>query len=135
MVAAVALAAAASVVKGVAGFQAGKANAQAARAEARGQINAGVAQEADIRAQARRSAGQAIAATGANGGGLGTGSALDLLREVQLESGLDRLRVRREAANRAAGLRAQAANSKRQGLFDLVGGVIGAGSAIAGGGK
>lgn len=132
--AAVALQAAGSLVKGAAGFQAGKANARAARAEAASAIRAGVAEEADIRARARRVAGEALAAQGANGGGLGTGSALELLRETVLESELDRMRVRRAAANRAAGLNAQARLARRQGAFDLIGGIVGAGGAIAGSG-
>jgi len=125
------IAAVGSVVKGVGGFQAGKANAYAARAEARAATQEGVAQEADIRAQARRAAGEAVAAIGANGGGLGTGSALDLLRETALESGLDLLRVRRGAANKAMGLEAQAKNYRRQGAFDLVGGLLQAGATAA----
>lgn len=120
-----------SLLKGASSFQAGKANARMLRAEARSNIVAGVAEEADIRAQARRTAGQAIAAMGANGTGLGTGSAIDLLREVELESGLDQLRVRRSAANRAASLRAQASAAKRQGIFDLIGAGLEAGAAGA----
>ncbi len=71
---------------------------------------------------------------GANGGQLGTGSAVDLLREVELESGLDQLRVRRAAANRAATLRAQARQAKRQGIFDLVDAGLEAGAKAARGG-
>ncbi len=123
-----------ALLKGASGFQAGKANARMLRAEAQSNIVAGVAEEADIRAQARRTAGEAVAAMGANGVQLGTGSAIDLLREVELESGLDQLRVRRAAANRAASLRAQASQAKRQGIFDLVGGVMEAGAAAFSGG-
>lgn len=123
-----------SLLKGASAFQAGKANARMLRAEARSNIAAGVAEEADIRAQARRTAGEAVAAMGANGVQLGTGSAIDLLREVELESGLDQLRVRRAAANRAASLRAQASQAKRQGIFDLLGGVMEAGAAAFGSG-
>lgn len=128
-----ALKGAGALVQGISGFQAGKANQRLARREARGAVNAGVAQEADIRAQARRTAGEAIASMGANGGGLGTGSALDLLQESILESELDRLRVRRGAANQAAGLRYQGRIAMRQGIFDAVGGAISAASSVAGG--
>jgi hypothetical protein len=123
-----------ALLKGASGFQAGKANARMLRAEAQSNIVAGVAEEADIRAQARRTAGEAVAAMGANGVQLGTGSAIDLLREVELESGLDQLRVRRAAANRAASLRAQASQAKRQGIFDLIDAGLEAGAKAAGGG-
>ncbi len=129
-----AMGAAGSLISGMAGFQAGKGNARLRRAEAKGALNEGVAQEADIRAQARRSAGEALAAMGANGGGLGEGSALDVLREGALESELDRLRVRRGAANKAASLNFQAKMAKRQGAFDMMAGVMNAGKALIGGG-
>jgi len=117
-----------AALKGIAGFQAGKTNARMAKREAQGALVAGVAQEADIRQDARRSAGEAITAMAANGGGLGTGSALTMLREIELESGLDRLRVRGAAANRAAGLKVEGELSKRRGIFDA----LAAGTDIAG---
>ena len=123
------------LLQGAAGFQAGKTNAKLARREAQGTLSAGVAQEADIRLQARRAAGEAITMMAANGGGLGEGSALTMLREVELESGLDRLRVRTAAQNRAAGLEVEAQLAKKRGIFDLATGVIdAAGSAFGGGG-
>jgi hypothetical protein len=123
-----------SIVKGLGGFQAGKANAKMARAEAKGKLRAGVAQDDDIRRDARRAAGEAVAAMGANGASLGTGSALDVLRDIEVESGIDRLRVKAGARNEAEALNAQARLYKRQGAWALVSGVFDAAAAAAGGG-
>lgn len=123
-----------AVVGGLSGFMAGKANARLARAEAKAAIRTGVAQDDDIRMAARRTAGEAVAAMGAAGGGLGTGSATDVLREIEIESGLDRLRVKADASNRAAALNYQARIAKRQGAFELLGGFMEAGAQVAKGG-
>jgi hypothetical protein len=122
------------LVKGVSGFMAGKANAKLMRAEARAAIRTGVAQDDDIRMEARRTAGEAIAGMGANGGGMGSGSALDALREIEVESGLDRLRVKADAHNKSAALNYQARLAKRQGAFELLGGIMDAGAAAVGAG-
>jgi hypothetical protein len=132
--AATALQSGGGLVKGVSGFMAGKANARLARAEAAGAVRTGVAQDDEIRLAARRTAGEAIAAMGAAGGGLGSGSALDVLREIEVESGLDRLRVKADAKNRAGALNYQARIAKRQGALELLGGVMEAGAQAAGGG-
>lgn len=121
-----------ALVQGIGGLQAGKANARLARAEAKAALREGVARDDEIRRAARRAAGEAIAAMGANGVDLGTGSALDALREIEVESGLDRLRAKAEAQGRASALRYQAKVYKRQGAFQLLGGLLGASSAAAG---
>jgi hypothetical protein len=123
-----------ALVRGASGFMAGKANARLARAEADAAVRTGVAQDDDIRMAARRTAGEAVAAMGAAGGGLGSGSALDVLREIEVESGLDRLRVKADAKNRAGVLNYQARIYKRQGAFELLGGFMDAAAAAAGGG-
>lgn len=123
-----------SLIRGIAGFQSGKANARMARAEADGALRQSVAQDDAIRAQARRTAGEAVAAMGATGGGLGSGSALDVLRDIELESGLDRLRVKAEGANKASSLRAQASLYKRQGAWNLMAGVADAATSVLTGG-
>lgn len=123
-----------TLAKGVSGFMAGKANAKLLRAEARAAVRTGVAQDDDIRLEARRTAGEAIAGMGANGGGMGTGSALDALREIEVESGLDRLRVKADAHNKSASLNYQARLAKRQGAFELLGSALEAGASALGGG-
>lgn len=123
-----------SLVRGLGGFQAGKVNAKMARAEADAKLRAGVAQDDEIRLQARRAAGEAVAAMGANGGGLGTGSALDTLRDIEIESGIDRLRVKRQASNEASALRTQARLYRSQGAWNLLGSAFEAGAQAMGGG-
>lgn len=123
-----------SLVRGIAGFQSGKANARAARAEANAALRTGVARDDEIRLQARRTAGEAIAAMGAGGGQLGSGSALDVIRDIELESGLDQLRVRTEAQNTYNARNFQARLYRRQGAWNLLGGVMSAGDAFVGGG-
>ena len=123
-----------SIIKGMAGFQAGKANARRAQAEADASLRQGVAEDDDIRATARRTAGEAIAAMGANGGAIGTGSALDALRDIELESGLDRLRVKTQARNNFEAKQMQASLQKRQGAWNLLSSVAETASAFAGGG-
>lgn len=122
-----------SLIRGIGGFQAGKANARMARAEADAALRTGVAQDDDIRARARAAAGEAIAAMGANGGGIGTGSAIDVLRQIELESGLDRLRVKANAMNLSEARNAQAKLYKRQGAWNLIGSVVDGAGAVAGG--
>ena len=124
-----------NLVRGIGGFQAGKANARMARAEANAALRGGLAQSDDIRREARRVAGEAVAAMGASGGGLGSGSALDVLRDIEVESGLDRLRVQTDARNRSESLNAQARLYRRQGAWNLLGSVVDSASSFAGGGS
>ena len=123
-----------ALLRGASGFMAGKSNARLARAEAQAAVRTGVAQDDEIRMAARRTAGEAIAAMGAAGGGLGQGSALEVQREIDVESGLVRLRVKADARNRAGALNYQARIYKRQGAFELLGGFMDAGAAAVGGG-
>jgi hypothetical protein len=123
-----------ALMQGIAGFQAGKANARMARAEANAALRQGVAQDDEIRSTARRTAGEAIAAMGANGGQIGTGSALDAMRDIELESGLDRLRVKTQAKNTYAAKQAQSRLYQRQGGWQLLASATDAASAFMGGG-
>ena len=123
-----------SLIKGIGAFQAGKANARMADAEAQGALRQGVAEDDDIRMRARQTAGEAIAAMGANGGQLGTGSALDAMRDIELQSGLDRLRVKAQAQNAFEGKKAQASLYRKQGAFQLLASIADSASAFAGGG-
>lgn len=129
-----ALQAGGGLIRGIAGFQTGKANARFARAEARAAVRQGVAESDDIRMQARRVAGEAIAAMGGHGAQIGTGSALDVLRDIEVESGLDRMRVQARAHNTAQARNAQAKLYRRQGAWNLIAGVADGAAAMAGGG-
>lgn len=126
------IAAGASIVKGVGGYMAGRANKKAADAQARSEINASTAQESQIRQQARAKMGQQIAGQWGNGLEGGTGSALDALAQSQIEAALDVMEVRKQGVSQYQALRAQGKQAARQGAFDLAGGLLGAASSVSG---
>lgn len=128
----VALAVGSSVMKGVAGYEAGRKNRNNAYAQAREQENLGVATEARIRDGARMQMGDQIAAQFSNGFMGGSGSALDALTQSQINAAMDALNVRREAASKAASLRASGDMAMSEGRMALVGSLFDAGSSIVG---
>jgi hypothetical protein len=104
-----------------AGAKADEANAN--RAELEGALEA----EAIARAE-RAASGEALAAVGANRAGVGTGSALDLLRQNAIEREYSILSRRYSASTEAAGLRAAAAQKRQAAKFALFGGAMRAGA-------
>lgn len=127
-----ALAVGGALLKGASAWSAAKANARALEGQADEEQNAGAAQERDIRVQSRAAIGEQVAAQASNGFMGGTGSALDSLRESQINAALDVLRIRREASVKATTLRTQAKNVRRQGAFSAAGALIGAASSAIG---
>lgn len=127
-----ALAVAGPIIKGIGAYSASRANARALEAQATETLNAGAAQEADLRVSARAAIGEQVAAQASNGFMGGTGSALDTLRESQINAALDVLRIRRDASVKASTLQSQAKEVRRQGVFSAAGALIGAGSAAIG---
>lgn len=123
------LAVAGALAKGVGGLMAGNANSKALKRQANAEIGVGVAEEARIRDAARAAMGEQSAAQWSNGMTGDSGSALDALAESRINAAMDRLEIRRRAQIRAAELRAQGKQAKREGQFALLEGVIGAGSA------
>ena len=119
-----------SLIKGVAGYRAGKYNKQLAYNEATNSERDGTVQEARVRDAARRAMGDQISAQFSNGFQGGTGSALDALRESQINATLDALTIRRDAAARARAQRVQGDQAKRAGNNALLEGIFGAGSSI-----
>lgn len=115
-----------SVVQGIGGYSAGKYNRDAAYNTAIEEENAGVAEEARIRAAARQAIGQQVTSQGENGFAQGTGSALDALAESQINAAFDALQVRQQAARRARAMRAQGdlemAKGKNALMTSLLGG-------------
>lgn len=120
-----------SIVQGIGGYKAGKVNARALKAQAREELVAGNLQEQRVRDAARVQIGEQIGAQFSNGLMGGSGSALDALRESQINMALDALEIRRQAQAKAAALRAEAKSAKREGVFGLVSGVLGAGARYA----
>lgn len=104
--------------------QAGVDRENARLTETQGEISA---EEAARRARAVQ--GESIAALAGNGVALGTGSALDLLRQNAIEAETDILNRRYEAAGRAASLRTDANQKKAAARGALFGGVLRAGAA------
>lgn len=117
------------IIQGIGGFKAAQANAAGLDAQAWEEQQAAVAQEADLRAQARAAIGEQLAAQFSGGIEGGTGSPLDYLRESQINAALDVLRIRREGTVKAQTLKKQASAARTQGYFALASGLLGAGSA------
>ncbi|GGD73870.1 hypothetical protein [Croceicoccus mobilis] len=134
MVAAIpaALAVGGRVIQGIGAYQAGKANSKALMAERRDTMREGADRELQSRAEARSKIGEQVAASFANGFEGGSGTALNALKQSQINAAMDVLTIRRETQGRAAGLKAQAKQEKRRGKFALIEGILSAGSAAAG---
>lgn len=126
------LAAAGPIIEGIGRYKAGRANARALEAQAVEEANAGAAQELDLRKQAREAIGQQVAAQFSGGFMGGTGSALDSLRESQINAALDVLRIQREGQVKVQTLKKQAGVQRSQAGFALASGLIGGASAALG---
>lgn len=126
-----ALQAAGNVINGVGSYEAGKANRKVANMNALDAEREGVQDEARIREAARAAMGEQVAAQGSNGFQIGSGSALDALRQSQINATLDALAARRQAAARARAIRYQGAQAYAQGRNALTVGMIGAASSLA----
>lgn len=123
-----AMQAAGNLIGGAASYENGKYNQGLAETEAVEAERAGTAEEARVREAARAQIGEQLAAQGANGFAMGTGSALDALQQSQINAALDAMQVRQEAAGRARAARVQGAIARAQGNNDLVKGMFGAAS-------
>lgn len=132
MQAALPLMVAGSLLKGVAGFQAGQYNADVLGNRAHEEELLGQAEQERIRMAGRAATGKQAAGLAESGFTAGVGSARTLLEESLIQQELDISTSRRNATGRAAGLRSQAKMQKRQAVGALVGSAIGAASTIAG---
>lgn len=90
----------------------------------------GALDEAQVARDARAASGEAIAQQGAAGIELGTGSALEMLRQNAINAEFDKLTIRNRAAGEAAGMRSQAKQLKKQATATMIGSVISAGSSV-----
>lgn len=121
-----------NIVKGVGGFMSARHNSKVLKKGAIEEENTANAQVLRVREDARRAIGQQLAGQFSNGFEGGSGSAIDALTESQVNAALDALTIRRDAAFKAAGMRSEAKNQRRQGWFSLAEGLLGAGSSAAG---
>lgn len=122
------VAAAGSLVQGVAGLRAGNANAKRLNLQADEERRTAAARVRQIKDEGRSVIGEQLAAQVSGGFAGGTGTALDALRQSQIEVALDVLETRRQGEYAARSLTTQARDAKRQGRFALLQGVLGAGS-------
>lgn len=116
-----------NILKGVAAFGAGNANAAALRGQARMARDQGYRDEEAQRREASLLAGSQAAAAAQAGGGTG-GTVAGVIEQSAVMAELDALNIRYGASNRARGLLAEASAAKRQGIGGLV-----KGSFLAGG--
>lgn len=124
-----ALAIAGPLISGVSGKIAGDKNAKRLNAQAREVELSSLADRTRLREEARAAIGEQLAAQVSNGLEGGSGTALDALRQSQIEAALDVMEMRRQGEMEARSLRTAAKDAKRAGNFALLEGVIGAGSA------
>jgi hypothetical protein len=120
------------LVKGIGGIAAGRQQQQALVEQGRQQNIAGNLQATRIREQARRAIGEQIGGQFANGFEGGSGSALDALTESQINSTLDTLQTRRDAATKAASLYTQGNMARKQAGWDLASNLVGTGADLYG---
>lgn len=126
------IAAAGALAQGVGGFMAGNADKKAAYGQAREEELAAQAEIRASREAARGRIGELLASSASNGMEGGSGTALDALRESQINAALDAMELRRQGDLKARALRTQGDNRQREGRFALLSGVLGAGSSYLG---
>lgn len=119
--------------EGKAGYKSGMYDAAVAEENARLATLDGAMRESAIRREGRQIDGEMIAAMGASGVQLGTGSALEVLRESAYNNELDALTERYNAAAEARGYRLDAARSRAGAKDARKAGFLRAGAAILGG--
>lgn len=124
-----ALAIAGPLISGVGRMSAANANARRLDAQAAEERRSGVEDRNRLREDVRAAIGTQLAAQVSNGLEGGSGTALDALRQSQIEGALDVLELRRQTEMRARSLNVQAKDQRREGRFALLEGVIGAAAA------
>lgn len=120
------------MLSGIAGRKAGNSNARRLREAARDEQLSGLEDRNRLREQVRSQIGEQLAAQVSNGLEGGSGTALDALRQSQIEGALDALELRRQSEMKARSLQMQAKDAKRAGKFALLEGVLGAAGAAFG---
>lgn len=126
------IAAAGSLVQGIGGLLSGQHNRHVYDAQANEVMATNTARENLLRHQARAKIGEQLAAQYSNGMYGGSGTALDAVRESQINAVLDAREMRRQAVAKSDALRAQGSQSSTQGWFDFASGLLGASKTVAG---
>ena len=116
------------LIQGVGGLIAGEKTKRRAYAQAREESLASAEAEREQRIEARRAMGAQIAAQFDNGMEGGTGTALDALRESQINAALDAMEIRRQGASRARAARASGDAAADEGRWGMASTMLGAAS-------
>lgn len=124
------IAAGGTLLKGVGGLIAGNKAKKRAFASARDEELSSNEQERESRINARRAIGAQLAGQFGNGMEGGTGSALDALRESQIEAALDAAEIRRQGTAKANSLRSQGRAAQAEGRWGMASAMLGAASGI-----
>jgi hypothetical protein len=122
--------AAGSIVQGVAGLSAGNANAKRLRMQRDEEGRATAGEIRRMKDEQRAVIGEQLAAQVSGGLEGGSGTALASLRQSQIEAALDVMELRRQGEFKMRALEQGAKDSKREGRFALLSGVLGAGSSF-----
>lgn len=118
------------IQQGLAADSAGKYTRKVMRVNAQNTYGDQVEQDSRIRDAARMQMGRQIVAQGASGFQVGTGSALDALRESAINREVDLATVGRQAKMRAAGFIQQGDLAAAQGHSAMIGGFMSGAAAI-----
>lgn len=113
-----------SIVGGIAANNSGKYTRKAMRANAQNTRNDAVEEGDRIRTAARVAMGRQLVGQGGSGFAVGTGSALDELRESAIEREIDLATVRRRSGIKAAGFEQQGELARAQGKAAMWGGFL-----------
>lgn len=126
------LAAAGPIVQGIGANAAGNHNRKVAYEQALEEERATNEEALLLRDEARRKIGEQLGAQWANGFTGDSGSALDAIRESQINAALDVMERRRQGAGRARSLREEGDQRRREGRFALASGILqGVGNAVS----
>jgi hypothetical protein len=107
-----------------------RGNARVLQENARQAETTGAAEATEIGNKERAASGEMLAQQGGSGIELGSGSALDMLRQNAINREMDIMSTRYNYGRQAAGYRSQAASLKRQATGSILGGFIGAGTTV-----
>lgn len=119
-----------SFAQGYAGYRAGMANARIARANAQMATMDGATAATASDARYRAAIGEQLAAQGASGFQMGTGSALDAVVASRVNQTFASMQIERQAAARAAGYNNQASMAKFGATQALLTGITNAASGM-----
>lgn len=116
--------AAGPIIQGIGANKAGKQNQKIAYGQALEEERAGNEDILRIRGEARRKIGEQAAGQWANGFTGDSGSALDYIRESQINAALDVMERRRDMAGRAKALREEGDIRRSEGKYALASGIL-----------